>query len=128
MIEWSILAGVLGVAGTWFGTTYLARRKPRPEIRWLLGIAALFPAWLIAFLGLLGLSTGPRPEKALAVSWILSSAVALLGVIVTDAALRHLRASGRDHRPVIYWLLGVVALVPGWGIALFILLLKTTGR
>lgn len=123
MITWSILAGLLGVLGTGVGTALLASRRSdqRPEIHWLLGIAALFPAWLIAFLGLLGLSTGPRPEKALAMAWIVSSSVALLGVIVTDAVLRRLRASGRDHRPLIYWLLGVAALLPGWGIALLVL-------
>ena len=130
MIKWSILAGLLGVPGTWFGTAHLARRRSdqRPEIHWLLGIAALLPAWLIAFLGLLGLSTGPRPEKALIASWILSSSVALLGVIVTDAVLKRLRESGRNRRPVTYWLLGVAALLPGWGIALLGLVLTATGK
>jgi hypothetical protein len=130
MIKWSILVGLLGVIGTGFGTVHRARRKPnpRPEMQWLLGIAALLPAWLIAFLGLLGPSTGGRPEKALAISWVLSSSVALLGVIVTDAVLRRLRESGRNYRPVTYWLLGVVALVPGWGIALLVLMAKTMGR
>jgi hypothetical protein len=130
MITWSILTGVLGVVGTWLGTAYVTSRKfdQRPEIYWLVGIAALLPAWLIAFLGLLGLSTGPRPEKALAVSWIVSSSIALFGVIVTDTVVRRLRASGRDHRPMTYWLLGLVALLPGWGIALLVLLARTSQK
>ena len=130
MTRWSIFAGVLGLLGSWLATTYLARRqsKPRPELYWFLGIAALLPAWLTAFMGLLGRASGPRPEKILTGAWILSSSAFLLGVILTDAVLRRLRESGRDHRPLTYWILGVLALVPGWGIALLALLLKPTGR
>ena len=93
MITWSLLAGLLGVLGTWLGTVLLTRRQSTrwPEIYWLLGIAAFLPAWLIAFLDLLGRSSGPRPEKALIASWILSSSAALLGVILTDGALKRLR-------------------------------------
>jgi hypothetical protein len=109
---------------------FLARRKStlRPEILWLLGIAALLPAWLIAFLGLIGLSTSPGTGKASSLLWILSSAAAVLGVIFTDAALRRLREMGRAQRPSIPWFLGVVALLPGWGIALFGLLVRTPGK
>lgn len=123
MSGWSILAGLLGVLGTGGGMLYLARRgfPQRSELYWLLGITALLPAWLIAFLDLLGRSSGPRPEKALSLSWILTTSVALLGVIVTDQVVKRLRESGRDRRPVIYWLLGVVALLPAWGIALLAL-------
>ena len=130
MIKWSVLAGVLGVLGTGVGTVYLSRQESsgRQWIYWLLGIAALLPAWLIAFLDLLARSSGPRPEKALIAAWILSSSVALLGVILTDGALRRLRESGRDPRPVTCWLLGVVALLPGWGIALLGLLAGTAGK
>jgi len=123
MSGWSILFGLLGVLGTGGGMAYLTRRKanPRPELSWFLGITALLPAWLIAFLDLLGRSSGPRPEKALSLSWILTSSVALLGVIVTDQVLKRLRESRRDRRPVTFWLLGVAALLPAWGIALFAL-------
>jgi len=128
MIGWSLLAALLGVLGTWLGTARLARRESllRPWAHWLLGMGALLPAWVVAFLSLLGRSSGPRPEKASSVSWILSSSAALLGVIVTDAVLRRLRESGRDHSPAIYWLLGVVALLPAWGIALLGLMVKPT--
>ena len=130
MTEWSILAGLLGVLGTGVTTAYLSRWNSARggTTYWLLGIAALLPAWLIAFLDLLGRSSGPRPNKASIASWILSSSAALLGVIVTDAALKRLRESGRDHRPVTCWLLGVLAFLPGWGIALLGLILTTTGR
>ncbi len=123
MSGWSILAGLLGILGTGVAMASLTRREasPRPEIPWLVGIAALFPAWLLAFLDLLGRSSGPRPEKVLSLSWILTSSVALLGVIATDQIVKRLRESGRTRHPGIYWLLGVVALLPAWGIALFAL-------
>ena len=127
MTRWSILAGLLGVLGTGATIAYLSGHKPsmRAPIYWLLGMAALLPAWLITFLDLLGRSSGPRPEKVLTASWILSSSAVLLGVIATDAALRRLRESGRDPGPVIWWLLGVLALLPGWGIALLGVMVKT---
>lgn len=92
-------------------------RKPRwnPERYWLFGMAALFPAWLVAFLGFLTLTAGALPKSA----FIGSSALPLVGAIITDAVVRRLRESGRDHQPMTYWLLGVTALVPGW---IFVLL------
>ncbi len=126
----SILAALLGLLAIGFGTVLLSRRESplRPEIYWLLGMAALLPAWLIAFLGLIGLSTSPGTGKATSQLWILSSAAAVLGVIFTDAALRRLREMGRAQRAPIPWFLGVVALLPGWGIALFGLLVRTPGK
>ena len=127
MTGWSILAGLLGVLATGVAMAFLSRHdSSRPRtIYWLLGMAALLPAWLIAFLDLLGRSSGPRPEKASSAAWILSSSAALLGVILTDVTLRRLRESGRDPGAVTCWLLGVLALLPGWGIALLGLILKT---
>lgn len=120
MIAGSVLAGVLGVLGTGGGMMWFARRQsPRgPIFYWVLGLAALLPAWLIGFVGLLGSSMGERPEPSLSVPFILSSSAALLGVILTDAAVGRLRGSVRERRPVTYWLLGVIALLPAWGIAL----------
>ena len=130
MIGWSIFAGVLGLLVSRLAMAYLAppQSKRPPELYWFLGIAALLPAWLTAFMGLLTLASGPRPEKILTAAWVLSSSAALLGVITTDAVLRRLRESGRDHKPLTYWILGILALVPGWGIALLGLLLKSPGR
>jgi hypothetical protein len=73
-------------------------------------MAALVPAWLIAFLGGIEPPGGAPPNKPL---FILGSALPLFGAIVTDAVVRHLRHSGRDRRPVVYWLIGVAALLPG---------------
>jgi zinc transporter ZupT len=121
MITWSVVVSALGLLASWGVTAYLTRRQHSrdPHLYWILGLAGLLPAWLIAFLGLLGSSTGGRSEVSLSVSWILSSAAALLGVIVTDALVRRLHESGRTHRPLMYWFLGIVALLPAWGIALW---------
>jgi len=130
MIKVSILAAALGVPGTALLTIFLARREStlRQEIYWLLGIGALLPAWLIAFLGLMGDSTGAPPEKALKLLWMVSSATALLGVIVTDALLKRLRESGREYGPLTCWLLGAVTLLPAWGFALAAVRLFATSR
>ncbi|MFQ5848619.1 MAG: hypothetical protein ACE5IQ_13230 [Candidatus Methylomirabilales bacterium] len=125
MIVWSILAGALGIGGT---GAFLVRQGRRwmdasPERYWLLGMAAPFLAWLLAFLGLLGPLTGPEGDKAL---FIVSSSLPLVGVIATDAIVRRLRAGGRARRPVTYWLLGVAALLPGWGVALLALAIVAT--
>jgi hypothetical protein len=121
MIIWSVVAGALGI----YGTRALVRRAASrsagwtPERCWLLGMAALFPAWLIAFLAVLTLGTKVVPKGVV----IVKSVAPLLGAIVTDAVVRHLRAPGRERRPVTYWLLGVAALLPGWGIGLLALAL-----
>ena len=127
MITWSIVAGAAGICGTGAVIARLASRWPRynPERCWLIGMAALVPAWLIAFLGVLGLSPAQGPERPL---FIFSSSLPLLGAIVTDAVVRRLRESGGDHRPVTYWLLGIAAFLPGWAIGVIGLMVKTTGK
>ncbi len=112
---WSILTGVAGVFATWAA---LACLEKEPRYYWFLGLAGFFPAWLIAFLGLLqpvtqGAADVPLPPRAL-----FSSGAALLGVIVTDYLLRQLQKSGLGLRPVTYWIIGLVALLPAWCIAL----------
>ena len=116
---WSIITGVVGIFGTWAAVTYLAARVPdwRPQHYWFLGLAALFPAWLIAFLGLLQPTTQQVADAPLPPRALLSSGVALFGIIVTDYLLRRFQQSGRSLRPVIYWIIGWVALVPAWLIA-----------
>lgn len=119
MMLWSVGVGVAGMLATWIWMTCLARRLSFDPIHaWLLGLGALLPAWLIGFVGLLGPSMGERPEPSLAMGLIFSSSAGLLGIILSDAAVRRFRESGREHRPVTYWLLGVAALLPAWGIAL----------
>jgi hypothetical protein len=91
MIKLSIVLGVLGLVTTAAVIPYADRRVSnwRPRQHWLLGLMALFPAWLIAFLGLLPSSVGserdPLPRSAL-----LSSVVALFGVVFADTAARRL--------------------------------------
>ena len=85
MIKFSIILGVLGLLGTAAAMPYLSRWVSNwgPRQHWLVGLIALFPAWLIAFLGLLPASVGPEYEPL--PRWaLLSSVVALLGVVVTD--------------------------------------------
>ncbi|HXV83008.1 MAG TPA: hypothetical protein VEG60_24355, partial [Candidatus Binatia bacterium] len=87
---------------------------------WLVGLAALFPAWLIAFLGLLPSSVGPE-RSPLPRSALLSSVVALFGVVFTDMVVRRLDASGYSLSPFKYWVLGLAGLLPAWLITLWIL-------
>lgn len=119
MITWSVVAAALGLCGT--GALVADPSSPwrhySPERCWLLGMAALFPAWLIAFLGLLAPSGGSIPKIVV----IGSSSAPLLGIIITDAVVRHLRHSSRNHSPITYWFLGVAAVLPGWGLALLAL-------
>ncbi len=117
---WSLLAGLLGSAATWLATRRFCQTRPcRPlELYWLLGMAGLVPAWLLAFLGLLGSFTGRRPDMALGAFWILSSATTLLGAIVTSDILVGRRESGRRDHPVTGWLLGLTAIGPAWALAL----------
>lgn len=119
----SIVLGVLGLFATGVVVPYLRSwvSNWRPQHHWVLGLAALFPAWLIAFLGLLPSSVGsennPLPRSAL-----LSSVVALLGVVFTDTAVRRLDKSGYFLSPFKYWLLGIAGLLPAWLNTLWILL------
>ncbi|MFQ5932404.1 MAG: hypothetical protein ACE5MM_08350, partial [Nitrospiraceae bacterium] len=120
MIYWSVVAGLVGVLGTWFGTIRLERTESHrpPVVFWVLGMAAFAPGWLIAFLGLLGRMTGRFPDMSVAAWWIMSSAAALLGVFVADEMVRRFQESGEQHPRVRYWLVGVGTFFPAWGIAL----------
>src|SRR5262249_36474762 len=82
MIKFSIILGILGLLGTAAAMPYLGRWVSNWGLRqhWLVGLTALFPAWLIAFLGLLPSSVGPEYDP-LPRSALLSSVVALLGVV-----------------------------------------------
>ena len=119
----SIVLGVIGLFATGAVVPYLRSwvSNWRPQHHWFLGLAALFPAWLIAFMGLLPSSVGPE-NNPLPRSALLSSVVALLGVVFTDTAVRRLDRSGYFLSPFKYWILGVIGLVPAWSIALWILL------
>ncbi len=72
---------------------------------------------IVAFWGLLGPSAG-RPRPGSAIAWIVSSTAGLLGVIITDAIASRLRQASDHVEPVMQWLLGVMALLPAWLVAL----------
>ena len=118
----SIILGVLGLFTTGAAVPYLNRWVSNWGSRqhWLLGLMALFPAWLIAFLGLLPSSVGPE-YNPLPRSALLSSVVALLGIVFTDTAVRRLDKSGYFLSPFKYWLLGLAGLLPAWLITLWII-------
>jgi hypothetical protein len=122
MTKFSIVLGVLGILGTGAVVLYLSRWVSNwgPRQHWLLGLMALFPAWLIVFLGLLPSSVGPE-RNPLPRSALLSSVVALLGVVFTDAVIRRLDKSGYFLSTFKYWLLGLAGLLPAWLITLWIL-------
>lgn len=115
MITWSAAVALVGLVGSGLALARLRGRRWGPMSFWLLGLAAIFPAWLVVFVALLG-SASPLPGASRV--WILSSAAGLLGVIATDAATRRLHESGRPRSPVTYWLLGVIAFIPAWALAL----------
>jgi hypothetical protein len=121
-MTWSIGLGVLGVCGTgWWIVMRNRQQHPWPSTwSWFLGLVALFPAWLLAFLGLLGTSLDPHnPATILPPPALFSSGAGLLGVVGTDAALRRLLIAGRNIPPVLAWLIGIGALLPAWGLALY---------
>lgn len=124
MSTWSVVIGVLGICGTWAWMAYDTRQRTReePQRYWLMGLARLLPAWFLAFVGLLGSPPKQGVNISLPVAALVSSGVGLLGIVLTDAAVRRLSTSARACRPTIYWLLGVSALIPAWCIALFDLL------
>lgn len=122
MSVWSVVLGILGVGGTGLWILFYGRRGGayEPQRAWFAGLAALFPAWLLAFLGLLDTVSGLGSEVSLPHSVMWSSGAGVLGVVLTDAAVRRLFEPGHTH-PLLPWLLGVIGLVPAWGLALLAL-------
>lgn len=120
MSRWSLIIGILGVCGAavWLRSRMQHGASDAAQRSWLVGLASLFPAWLLAFVGLLSSPAGLEGTDSLPLSALFSSGAGLLGVVLTDAAVRQLLASGRARHPVLYWLLGVVSLMPAWCIAL----------
>lgn len=89
-----------------------------PHVYWALGLVTPVPAWLVAFLGLLGTQPGERLQLISGVAWVLSAAAALIGAIVTEAQARGVGDSVQAHHATRLWWLGLFALLPAWGIAL----------
>jgi hypothetical protein len=115
----SLFLALAGVLATRAGMNRLAPGSGRDShVYWALGLAALLPAWLVAFVTLLPDVPGTRPQLIAAVAWILSAASGLLGAIATEGRLRRLAESGSPLSPGRLWGLGLVALAPSWLIAL----------
>lgn len=115
----SLITGIVGILGSGVALFYLQGKVPnwRPQQSWLLGLAGLFPAWLIAFLNMLQPASQSAVDVPLPPRALFSSAVGLMGVIATDYLLRRLQRSGRILPPVACWIIGWVALLPAWLIA-----------
>ena len=115
----SIWVGLFGIVTGAGATVFFRDRLRRPEFLWLVGLAAMAPAWLIALTGLLDGLSGDDPDKGLKALLALSSAAALIGVIATEFCVRWLKARVSRAPRALYWLLGTVALAPSWGLILW---------
>lgn len=118
LVLWSVALAVLGLAASRWGAGALARRTPEAGRRaaWVAGVLALLPAWLVPFIALLGAvgSAGAPPRFA----FLAASATAILGVIASDGLLARAERAGAARAPDRPWLLGALALLPGWLTAL----------
>jgi hypothetical protein len=119
---WSVLVAVVGVGLTGVLARRLERRSPPSpasgglHVFWLLGLGAGAAPWLVEFVLLLGRSPETLPGlKRLVLAGI---AAGLLGVVVTDTALRRRAASATPGGSQAAWRLGLAALAPGWLILL----------
>ena len=115
----SAIVGVVGLLATGAALFNLQAKHPewKPQHYWLLGLAGLFPASLVAFLSLLPSATAPGADTPLPPRALFSSVAGLLGVIATDYLLRRLQKSGCALRPLTFWVIGWVALLPALCIA-----------
>ncbi len=114
----SLLVGVLGILLSRVGLRRVATGDRDPHAYWGLGLVALLPAWLIAFLTLLPGDPGLRPQPLPMALWILSAAAALLGAILTERRACPSDESKDIRSPAESWRLGVLAFVPAWAIVL----------
>ena len=116
----SLVIGIIGVGVSRAWMQRLVGQAPNvdPHVYWVLGLLGLMPAWLIAFLGLLGSSPTGRLQGWSEAAFILSAAAALIGVIITEALVRRASESERDRGWATYWRYGVASLVPAWIISL----------
>jgi hypothetical protein len=103
----AVAGAVLSAAATRYGA-----KEARHA--WLLGLAGIFPAWLIAFLTLVDPASRSPVDIPLPPRALLSSGAGLLGVIATDY---YLRKSGAAVKALAAWIIGVAALLPAWLIA-----------
>jgi hypothetical protein len=114
---WSLLAAAVGLAVSWALVRRLisAGGDHEVEVYWALGLAALTPAWIIEFLGIL--RGGLEPPRAVRLFFMASVGVAMAGVLLGNTIARRLDAAGPGRRPYACWLLGVAALALPWLLA-----------
>jgi|SRR5689334_2553500 hypothetical protein len=89
-----------------------------PHAYWALGLVTPLPAWVVAFLGLLGTQPGGKPQLVSTAAFVLSSAAALVGAITTEAYVRRVGDSVSAQHAGRLWRLGLLVLLPAWAIAL----------
>jgi hypothetical protein len=120
VIASSIVLALVGVLVSLAGLRRLTAGDASrdPHAYWALGLVTLLPAWLVAFIGLLGTTPGVRPHGASAATFVLSAAACLLGAIVTEARVREAGDSHTPSRPTRLWRLGLLAVLPAWVLAL----------
>ncbi len=120
IIASSVLLGLIGVFASRFGLTRLTANDASrdPHAYWALGLVTLLPAWLVAFVGLLGSTPGVRPQLVSGAAWLLSAAAGLIGAIATEAGIRGVGDSAETHDATRLWRLGVLAFLPAWVIVL----------
>jgi hypothetical protein len=116
----SVLLGLIGIVASRIGLTHLTAEGASrdPHAYWALGLVTLLPAWLVAFVGLLGTTPGVRPQLVSGAVWLLSTAAGLIGAIATEAGVRGAGDSVEAHHATRLWRLGVLALLPAWVIVL----------
>jgi hypothetical protein len=114
---WSLPAAAVGIAVTAVLVRRLAASRGDREVEayWALGLAALTPAWVIEFLGIL--RAGVDPGRTVRMFFMASVGVAMAGVLLSNTLARRLDARGPGRRPYACWLLGIGALVPPWLLA-----------
>jgi hypothetical protein len=118
IIASSVLLGLIGVLASRIGLKNLTADgvSRDPHAYWALGLVTLLPAWLVAFVGLLGATPGARPPGA---TWLLLSAAAgLIGAIATEARVRGTGEFAGVYHATRLWRLGVLAFLPAWVIVL----------
>lgn len=116
----SVLLGLLGVVASRAGLTRLTTGDASrdPHAYWALGLVTLLPAWLVAFVALLGNAPGAKPQVVSSVAWLLSAAAALIGTFTTAARVRGVGDFVEAHHAERLWRLGLLAFLPAWVILL----------
>ncbi len=120
IIASSVLLGLIGVLASRIGLTSLTAdgTSRDPHAYWALGLVTLLPAWLVAFVGLLGATPAVRPQLVSGAAWLLSAATGLIGAIATEARVRGTGDFAEAHHAMRLWRLGVLAFLPAWVIVL----------